>query len=411
MKHIITIVGTSLFTNYMQPEVGRILDKKYNDISDYLERYGNYPADGLIDKKKAQEMNSPRNKIEETIKKKWLTGIERVRRDGQWEWKTANNGSSNVDASAEITSIRKIIDDLKEDIEVHLITTDTVSSVIAAGIIAGFLLEIIPGIKVYYQQGIYEGGEKAGSVIADLQVTDRDKFARDGLRRLVDKVDWLVASLGRENLAINITGGYKAVIPYLTILAQIYNLPIYYVFEDTDSLLKIPHIPVDVDWNIFNKYTDEFNILDKEGIVNSNQFNYQFITECASCLDLAGNDIALGPMGQILYKRLQSQRFVFYASDEVWKQIGEQKDIYRILEDKFRFRDTREKKTEIKGEHRVYDDGDNPNRIFYFEEDGRIYIYATFQDHEKYEEFINTKIDREKIKNSAKRRKIYLEEV
>ena len=102
---------------------------------------------------------------------------------------------------------------------------------------------------------------------------------------------------------------------------------------------------------------------------------------------------------------------MLYASDEVLERINEQKDIYRILEDKFRFRDTREKKTEIKGEHRVYDDGDNPNRIFYFEEDGRIYIYATFQDHEKYEEFINTKIDREKIKNSAKRRKIYLEEV
>lgn len=409
MKHIITIVGTSLFTNYMQPEVGRILDKKYNDISYYLKRYGNYPADRLIDKKKAQEMNSPRNKIEETIKKKWLTGIERVRRDGQWEWKTGNNKSSNIDASAEITSIRKIIDDLKENIEVHLITTDTVSSVIAAGIIAGFLPEIIPGIKVHYQQEIYKGGEKAGSVCADLQVTDRDKFARDGLRRLVDKVDWLVASLGKENLAINITGGYKAVIPYLTIIAQIYNLPIYYVFEDTDSLLKIPHIPIDVDWNIFNKYTDEFNILDKEGIVNSNQFNYQFITECASCLDIVSNEIVLSPMGQILYKRFQRQLFVFYAPDEVWKQIGEQKDIYRILEDKFRFRDTREKKTEIKGEHRVYDDGDNPNRIYYFEEDGRIYIYATFQDHEQAKEFIETKIDREKIKYSAKRRKINLE--
>ena len=251
----------------MQPEVRKILDKKYSDVSEYLERYGNFPADVLIDKKKAQEMNSPRNKIEETIKKKWLTGIERVRRNGQWEWKTGNNGSSNVDASAEITSIRKIIDDLKEDIEVHLITTDTVSSVIAAGIIASFLPDIIPGIRVYYQQEIYKGGEKAGSVIADLQVTDRDKYAHDGLRHLVDKIDWLVASLGTENLAINITGGYKAVIPYLTIMAQIYNLPIYYVFEDTDSLLKIPHIPIDIDWSLFDKYENEFNMLDKEGIV------------------------------------------------------------------------------------------------------------------------------------------------
>src|SRR5690554_3579941 len=117
MKHIITMVGTSLFANYMQPEVRKTLDKKYSDIRQYLDRYGDFTADVLIDKKKAQEMNSPRNKIEETIKKKWLTGIERVRRDGQWEWKTSNNGSSNVDASAEITSIRKIIDDLKEDIE------------------------------------------------------------------------------------------------------------------------------------------------------------------------------------------------------------------------------------------------------------------------------------------------------
>ena len=62
----------------------------------------------------------------------------------------------------------------------------------------------------------------------------------------------------------------------------------------------------------------------------------------------------------------------------------------------------------MKNGHLVFDDGNNQNRIFYFEEDSNICIYKVFTDHSKYESYLNSssQLDKDKIKKESKSRRV-----
>ena len=66
-------------------------------------------------------------------------------------------------------------------------------------------------------------------VISDLQVKDSKRFIK-GMRNLIDEI-FEIADEYWGNVIMNITGGYKASIPYLTILAQLNGCPIYYILK------------------------------------------------------------------------------------------------------------------------------------------------------------------------------------
>ncbi len=137
--------------------------------------------------------------------------------------------------SAEVKSLKKISDELKEDLEVYLLASDTVLSRLAGEILQEFIPKIVPKCEV-----------KKLEIIKDLQIWYRKDFNK-GMSNLISKI-YEISGEYWDNVVINITGGYKATIPYLTILAQINNCPIYYIFEDTDALIKIPNIPFSKDW-------------------------------------------------------------------------------------------------------------------------------------------------------------------
>ena len=56
------------------------------------------------------------------------------------------------------------------------------------------------------------------------------------------------------DILFNISGGYKATIPYLTMLAQINGADIYCIFEDTEELITIPPVPITIDMELFDEY-------------------------------------------------------------------------------------------------------------------------------------------------------------
>ena len=101
--------------------------------------------------------------------------------------------------------------------------------------------------------------------IEGLQVFDRVKLEREGLTNLVDEIYKLFEyySPDEENVLLNITGGYKCIIPYLTILAQINRAPLFYINDETEELIKIPQAPLDIDWGMFEKYKNQILLLEK----------------------------------------------------------------------------------------------------------------------------------------------------
>jgi putative CRISPR-associated protein (TIGR02619 family) len=232
MKRIITTVGTSLFSNSGK-KIDYIENQSYQDsffTRDTLDRIAN-------------RIKSLDNDVL------------------AWAKKTGKN------ASAEISSLIQIQEQIQEPIEVHLICSYTILSRLAAEVIQKFFEERYDPEKLKYVKFEIH-------VVKNLQVTNKNTFKK-GIKELFRVIGDDVVQKGNKGKRIwseiifNITGGYKSVVPYLNILAQLYSLDSYYVFnEDTFSsgyeLIKLPSLPVNFDLSLFEDNYLAFELINEK---------------------------------------------------------------------------------------------------------------------------------------------------
>jgi putative CRISPR-associated protein (TIGR02619 family) len=374
MKKIITMVGASLFENYLE---------RYSSDTNFKNAYSYFKNNKIKASDLDKELNRKVN-IEKSLKENYF--------------------KNNPNASAEIKSFIKLKEELNEELEIYLLYSDTALSRLGAEILYRVLSDYQP-----YDE-LKDCEIKEPIKIEGLQTWDRNVFNK-GMVNLIQTIENISLEYW-ENVVINITGGYKATVPYLTILAQINKCPIYYVFENTDALIKIPHIPIDINWGIFDKYWEYFERIAHPNSIPRRDLKYDFLKECSDiCEEIEIGNITyvtLGPIGEILWRKYKSKFFIFYAPEEVYNEIQRQNNIMRILTSKFRSNEIRKDKTEIKNGHYVYDDGNNPYRIFYFEHEGKVYIYKTFENHKEYENYLNqTEFNESFRKQIREKSKIY----
>jgi len=278
MKKIINMVGTSLFENY--------LDKQSNDIN-FKNAYNHFKNNKI----KADNLDKESNRRE---------NIEKSLREGYFK--------NNQNASAEIKSIIKLKEKLDEELVIYFLFSDTALSRLAAEI----LYKVFSEHKPYSELADCEVKEPVK--INGLQIWDRGEFNK-GMVNLIQTIDKISQGYW-ENIIINITGGYKATIPYLTILAQVNRCPIYYIFEDTDTLIKIPYIPIDIKQSIFEKHRDFFRKLEREEVSDLSQgFQEGERKDIFSLLEQTDNLCTLNPLGVILWEKYKRIFEIFYISD------------------------------------------------------------------------------------------------
>lgn len=352
---VITTVGASIFENYF---------KKYDNSKNLFERI--------------KDLNS--NKYEEYKEK-----IATLRKDII----TYSKKEDKNKLSAEIKSLYKLKEEYKNDeLWVYLIASDTIVSRLAAEIIKEFLDEDFDkkGIKVYFN--------KENDVIKGLQVKDRDAFNREGMRNLIKRMDE-IAQQYFDNVVFNISGGFKATIPYLTIIAQIYGCNIYYIFEETEELLRIPPLPISIDEKLFLEHAKEFSELENGINENYNEWkndHYDFYNKALPLIEEAEDGVTLSPLGILFWEKFKANNTIFYATDEsieiiVNNDYTKNTFIKFISDEKIR-----ESKTENKSGYLVYDDGNNPIRFFYRKDGNLIHVYKVFNEqhnHDTYERYLN----------------------
>ncbi|MCF8090687.1 MAG: hypothetical protein K9L23_21835 [Desulfotignum sp.] len=139
---------------------------------------------------------------------------------------------------AEEKSIQKVLGKKKygnpNDCHFHLIVTDTPECRFCASYLGH---EVLKGKKVTYYVPDHLGDAKDAS------------FVKKGVPSLLSTVAEILDNVDSEgNKAVIIpTGGYKAIIPYMTISALLYKIPIYYIYQDSEQLLALPAPPLGVD--------------------------------------------------------------------------------------------------------------------------------------------------------------------
>lgn len=89
---------------------------------------------------------------------------------------------------------------------------------------------------------------------------DIDQFLNVGVTNLIETVGDLTQGYHTQEVVINITGGYKAIIPYITLIAQMKGFELFYLYEKTKRLAYIsPMVSIDM-----NRYKNILSQLKEE---------------------------------------------------------------------------------------------------------------------------------------------------
>lgn len=172
----------------------------------------------------------------------------------------------NYQASAEIQSIHQILLHSKWQgikFRLHLLTTDSQTSPLAAKIIAAYLEK-----KLRIESVIIRKIDK-------LQINQSDKFRDHGIQSLINYIHSAKNKTLRINNRnqrieglLNITSGYKGITPILTIVGQLLKIPLVYLYERSDNLIEIPPLPLSFNWTQLELFQYCFAKLIAEGATN-----------------------------------------------------------------------------------------------------------------------------------------------
>lgn len=261
MKHIITTVGTSIYNNGTKLEVQNYYTEEekegQNLINPFLsfDKMNNLSFDKELKKiypaKHYQNNKSEYKDLEDNVYKNWLRNIQ-VELDLTGNYWFYEENNFNTNASAEIKSICKIVEESEDtEFKVYLLCSDT-----AIGMSAGHLVK-----------AFFEGYEMEGKTITieipehikGLQIDNADKFEDEAVLDLITKINTITKwdnekkALPKKDVILNISGGYKALVPIMTIVGQLQGVQLKYIYEDSDKLITIGNLPVNFDWDVIDE--------------------------------------------------------------------------------------------------------------------------------------------------------------
>lgn len=296
-----------------------------------------------------------------------------------------NLAKDKENISAEIKSILKI--GIEDGDYLYFISTETEDCLIAAELIEKFF-------KSNYKC------EVKNEIIKGLQVEDPKKFKNQGVKNLFEKIIDIIDRHPYMEIILNPTGGFKSVVPYITILGMIYQKEIKYVFERTESLLTLPPIPLKFNFDLIKKCENKFKKIYEEGAIPSGQF-YEGMSiktqqDYRPFLIENRGYITLSELGEVFYRRyveLYSKQYIKMSDSavKVYNNLyGEEKDdvhqeLKKLLDPKLRIVYLHDKMSEVKTDCKVFKIPDTSERIFYFMKENMPMICEVLTSHDKYE--------------------------
>ena len=119
--------------------------------------------------------------------------------------------------------------------EVHLLATDTPDGRVCARLVEAFVAQ---------RMGLPAGDVQVRS-IEGLQVDDGERFRRVGVVNYIQEVRRLGDERAWHGVVLNPTGGFKALIPYTTLLGMLFRARVSYIFDNGRELIDLPPLPIE----------------------------------------------------------------------------------------------------------------------------------------------------------------------
>ncbi len=322
--------------------------------------------------------------------------IRNTRRDtgevqiNRWQIINRLNSVSAEEASAETNSITRLRkkEVIQEGDRLVFLNSATEEGELCSDVLAE-----------YYKKGNFETRTQE---IEDLKY-DEKLFATHGLKQLVDVLVELIQKYRDDGeLSICATGGFKAEIAYATLVGIVFQVPVYYLHEKFHDIVEMPPIPISLDLELVAEYEDLFIKLydmpeEEEWDLFFKQWSYRKVPppkEFFSLIVNEGGHVFLSPAGELFYRSyldtlnsiydrtiyISSKANDYLTSKDKTQQQSFKKAMLKLLSPKLRrSAEARPKITDA----RIYPRGNCPERLFFCEEDNKIYVLE-ISSHEDY---------------------------
>ncbi len=219
-------------------------------------------------------------------------------------------------ASAETNSLCKMAASQRDD--VYLLHSETPDGLACALELCGILEKHLQ-IKAKPRQ------------IEGLQVHDPERFRRDGIQSLFKELNQICSPILEDlqhQVILNATGGFKSVVPYLTLYGLLHRLQIEYIFEQSEALMTLPPAPINFDYERLGQAQDAIEQLRQAGTMAKERF-FDLIPgldypsrgwyECLLEEDAAG-EVTLSAFGMLLCDELLRDEATVWISPRARQQ-------------------------------------------------------------------------------------------
>lgn len=198
--------------------------------------------------------------------------------------------------SAEIHSLVRI--GITEQDRIVLLASSTNDGYCCALAVAKYLKHHWNGIDVKTEK------------ISGLQVSDADFFRKTGVVQFVKRILEEVDSYGSNNIILNPTGGFKALVPYTVLLGMLKGIKCDYIFEQSTALLELPPLPVEFKRSQFEAYKSLFEKIDRETAISQseweNEVSYSERTWFESLVEFSDGQVTLSAVGFLFVEEMRS---------------------------------------------------------------------------------------------------------
>lgn len=154
------------------------------------------------------------------------------------------------ETSAEIKSLIKM--GVTSDDKIILIASDTIDGKLSAQLVKDFL--VTKNICHTVELKVIEG----------LQAKNGKIFQNVGLTNLLN----FLVDLEYGDFILNPTGGFKSVVPYLSLIGMLFNKPVQYIHEDSNDVITLANVPVMMNEAIIHKVEDKLRKIEKNSAIS-----------------------------------------------------------------------------------------------------------------------------------------------
>jgi putative CRISPR-associated protein (TIGR02619 family) len=278
---------------------------------------------------------------------------------------------------------------------------------------------IEPGDFLYFLVTETLDGKICGDLVADfcrghfraecfvenvpgLQVHDARLFEREGLNNFLNQVLDIRARRQGYEIILNPTGGFKAVVPYTTLLGLVFGLSSYYIFEHSGQVIRLPAAPIEFDLKVLESLTPVIgdlrdDYMDLTQFLEKTNLTRDRLDTLAGAIVVEEEQVSLSPLGRLLYERYIRQKgYEWRLSRQAEKKLvsgGYDRQTFERIFEKMTdpVHLISKLHNEVRGKNvdlDCYKGGNTNERVFYYRIDRVVMICDVFM-HDEYERVIN----------------------